>query len=73
MQTDGFTPASGQRYTSTLNCIRSVWAAEGISAFTRGLIPTLIRSPFANGATFVAFELAMRVLNRGGDRKGEVP
>ena len=35
-------------------------------------MPTLIRSPFANGATFVAFELAMRVLN-GGSRKAEVP
>lgn len=72
MQTDGFTPSSGQKYTSTTHCIRSVWAAEGINAFTKGLAPTLIRSPFANGATFVAFELAMRVLNRG-NRKVEVP
>ena len=71
MQTDGFTPSTGQKYTSTTHCIRSVWATEGIGAFTRGLIPTLIRSPFANGATFVAFELAMRVLNGGGKRKVE--
>ncbi|KAJ7467119.1 mitochondrial carrier domain-containing protein [Mycena latifolia] len=63
MQTDGFSPATGQKYTSTLNCVRTVWRAEGIAAFTRGLTPTLIRSPFANGATFLGFEMASRVLN----------
>ncbi|PVG02470.1 putative YMC1-protein of the mitochondrial carrier family [Serendipita vermifera] len=63
MQTDGFTPATGQKYTSTLDCVRKVIANEGLAGFRRGLVPTLIRSPFANGATFVGFELAMRVLN----------
>jgi hypothetical protein len=43
MQTDGFTPATGQKYASTLDCVRTVWRAEGIGAFTRGLGPTLIR------------------------------
>lgn len=43
MQTDGFTPSSGQKYTSTLDCVRKVWRTEGIGAFTRGLGPTLIR------------------------------
>lgn len=82
MQTDGFTPATGQKYASTLDCVRTVWRTEGIGAFTRGLGPTLIRyvlfatlsyelhrnnlfrSPFANGATFLGFEMAMRVLDR---------
>ena len=82
MQTDGFSPAEGQKYKSTLDCVRTVWRTEGISAFTRGLGPTLIRcvttraslasvlkrfvvcrSPFANGATFLGFELAMRLLS----------
>ncbi|GLB37401.1 putative mitochondrial carrier (TC 2.A.29) family protein [Lyophyllum shimeji] len=63
MQTDGFTPSTGQRYTSTLDCVRKVWRTEGIGAFTRGLGPTLIRSPFANGATFLGFEMANRLLN----------
>ncbi|KDQ55687.1 hypothetical protein JAAARDRAFT_37096 [Jaapia argillacea MUCL 33604] len=63
MQTDGFTPATGQKYTSTLDCVRKVWKTEGPRAFSRGLVPTLIRSPFANGATFLGFELANRVLN----------
>jgi len=63
MQTDGFSPATGQKYKSTLDCVRTTWRTEGIKAFTRGLTPTLIRSPFANGATFLGFEMAMRVLN----------
>ncbi|KAJ8518307.1 hypothetical protein ONZ45_g4596 [Pleurotus djamor] len=63
MQTDGFSKATGQKYTSAVNCLRTVWRTEGIGAFTRGLGPTLIRSPFANGATFLGFELANRLLN----------
>jgi solute carrier family 25 carnitine/acylcarnitine transporter 20/29 len=43
MQTDGFTPATGQKYKSTLDCVKTVWRTEGIGAFTRGLGPTLIR------------------------------
>ncbi|KAF7782233.1 hypothetical protein Agabi119p4_1609 [Agaricus bisporus var. burnettii] len=64
MQTDGFSPATGQKYKSTLDCVRTVWRTEGFSAFTRGIVPTLIRSPFANGATFLGFEMAIRVLDR---------
>ncbi|KAG5715370.1 hypothetical protein E4T56_gene8267 [Termitomyces sp. T112] len=63
MQTDGFSPSTGQKYFSTLDCVRKVWKADGIGAFTRGLGPTLIRSPFANGATFLGFEMANRLLN----------
>ncbi|KAJ7028511.1 mitochondrial carrier domain-containing protein [Mycena alexandri] len=63
MQTDGFTPATGQKYKSAIDCVRTVWRTEGVAAFTRGLTPTLIRSPFANGATFLGFEMASRVLN----------
>ncbi|EJD34687.1 mitochondrial carrier with solute carrier repeats [Auricularia subglabra TFB-10046 SS5] len=62
IQTDGFDAASGRKYSSTLDCLRKVWAAEGVKGFTRGLGPTLIRSPFANGATFLGFELASRAL-----------
>ncbi|KAG1725266.1 mitochondrial carrier domain-containing protein [Suillus paluster] len=62
MQTDGFSPSTGQKYASARDCVRKVWRTEGISAFTRGLGPTLIRSPFANGATFLGFEMASRML-----------
>ena len=81
MQTDGFSPADGQKYTSTLDCVRKVWKAEGAGAFVRGLGPTLIRSvhvfhhhatctkirprsPFANGATFLGFEMAQRFIHK---------
>ncbi|KIK80309.1 hypothetical protein PAXRUDRAFT_833608 [Paxillus rubicundulus Ve08.2h10] len=62
MQTDGFSPSTGQKYASARDCVRKVWRTEGIGAFTRGLGPTIIRSPFANGATFLGFEMASRVL-----------
>ncbi|KAI0733037.1 mitochondrial carrier [Fomitopsis betulina] len=67
IQTDGFSPSEGQKYKSTLDCARTIWRTEGMGAFMRGLGPTLIRSPFANGATFLGFELAMRLLSRHGD------
>ncbi|KAF7797594.1 hypothetical protein EIP86_008794 [Pleurotus ostreatoroseus] len=63
IQTDGFTPAEGQKYKSILHCLGTVWRTEGPAAFIRGLTPTLIRSPFANGATFLGFELASRFMN----------
>ncbi|EJU04496.1 mitochondrial carrier [Dacryopinax primogenitus] len=62
IQTDGFTPSTRQ-YSGTLDCARKLWRGEGIAGFTRGLGPTLLRSPFANGATFIAFELAYRALS----------
>jgi Mitochondrial carrier protein len=43
MQTDGFTPSTGQKYTSAVDAFRKVLKTEGIGAFTRGLGPTLIR------------------------------
>lgn len=61
MQTDGFS-GDTQKYKSTLDCVRKVWRAEGLGGFTRGLGPTLLRSPFSNGATFVFYELASRAL-----------
>ncbi|TFK44304.1 mitochondrial carrier domain-containing protein [Crucibulum laeve] len=64
MQTDGFSPSTGQKYKSAVDCVRTVWRTEGVGAFTRGLGPTLIRSPFANGATFLGFEMANRLLDR---------
>ncbi|KZV94646.1 mitochondrial carrier with solute carrier repeats [Exidia glandulosa HHB12029] len=61
IQTDGFAGPE-RKYGSTLDCLRKVWRAEGANGFLRGLGPTLIRSPFANGATFLGFELASRAL-----------
>jgi len=65
MQTDGFTPETGRKYLNTVDCVKTVIRTEGGAAFARGLLPTLIRSPFANGATFLGFELASRWLYAG--------
>lgn len=67
IQTDSLDP-SKQKYRGMLDCARQTWRAQGVKGFTGGLTPTLVRSPFANGATFVAFELAMRAM--GSPEKG---
>lgn len=46
IQTDGFSAAGGQKYNSIVHCVHTVWKTEGIGAFARGLIPTLIRCVF---------------------------
>ncbi|PWN37173.1 putative YMC1-protein of the mitochondrial carrier family [Meira miltonrushii] len=63
MQTDAIIP-SKRAYPSTLHCIRSIWQTAGLQGFLRGLTPTLVRAPFANAATFVAYEMASRELNK---------
>ncbi|WVN86295.1 uncharacterized protein L203_101458 [Cryptococcus depauperatus CBS 7841] len=62
LQTDSLEP-SRQIYKGMIDCARQTWRAQGVKGFLGGLAPTLIRSPFANGATFVAFEMAMRTMN----------
>ncbi|TKY86534.1 hypothetical protein EX895_004683 [Sporisorium graminicola] len=61
LQTDSLNPAN-RKYKGTLDCIQQTFKQDGIRGFFRGLLPTLVRSPFANAATFVAFEWAARTL-----------
>ncbi len=61
LQTDSLVP-SERRYKGALDCIRQTFRADGVRGFFRGLLPTLVRSPFANAATFVAFEFAAKNL-----------
>ncbi|PWY99872.1 putative YMC1-protein of the mitochondrial carrier family [Testicularia cyperi] len=63
LQTDSLDPRN-RKYKGTLDCIRQTFRADGAKGFFRGLLPTLVRSPFANAATFVAFEWAARNLNK---------
>ncbi|WWC90590.1 uncharacterized protein L201_005526 [Kwoniella dendrophila CBS 6074] len=62
LQTDSL-DSTKRTYKGMIDCTRQTWRSQGIKGFLGGLAPTLIRSPFANGATFVAFELAMRAMN----------
>ncbi|ORX38374.1 mitochondrial carrier domain-containing protein [Kockovaella imperatae] len=61
LQTDSLEPLKRQ-YKGMIDCFAQTYRTQGLKGFTGGLAPTLIRSPFANGATFVAFELAMRAM-----------
>ncbi|WOO76719.1 putative mitochondrial carrierc [Vanrija pseudolonga] len=70
LQTDALEP-SKRKYTGMLDCFAKTWRAQGVKGFLGGLEPTLVRSPFANGATFVAFELAMRAM--GSEEKVDAP
>ncbi len=63
LQTDGLAPADRQ-YKGALDCARQIYAQNGVKGFFKGLTPTLVRAPFANAATFVAFEWAARNMER---------
>jgi solute carrier family 25 carnitine/acylcarnitine transporter 20/29 len=43
IQTDGFSVETGQKYKSGIDAMKKAWAAEGMAAFTRGIVPILIR------------------------------
>jgi solute carrier family 25 carnitine/acylcarnitine transporter 20/29 len=64
IQTDGL-PSQGdkRKYHGVLSCIRKTYATQGVGGFFKGFIPTIIRSPFANGATFAAFEITLRMIS----------
>ncbi|KAG1450124.1 hypothetical protein G6F56_008434 [Rhizopus delemar] len=62
LQTDGFT-IEKQKYTSTLDCARKTFANEGLAGFFKGIGPCLLRAAPVNAATFMGFEMAMRVLS----------
>lgn len=61
LQTDALNP-NQRRYKGVLDCIGQTIKTDGVKGFFRGLLPTLVRSPFANAATFVAFEWAAKNL-----------
>ncbi|ODV68899.1 mitochondrial carrier [Hyphopichia burtonii NRRL Y-1933] len=60
LQTDSLTKPT---YRSSLDVIKDIWLKNGIKGFYRGFIPTILRAAPANGATFAAFELTMRVIS----------
>ncbi|CEQ41969.1 SPOSA6832_03724 [Sporobolomyces salmonicolor] len=63
IQTDAFPSSQQRRYPRGVrDAIPGLWAEGRFGAFWRGLGPTMIRSPFVNSATFVVFELTMRLL-----------
>ncbi|KAJ1967332.1 Mitochondrial carrier protein ymc2 [Dispira parvispora] len=62
LQTDQLGRQS-RRYQSILDCARQTLRHEGVAGFYKGITPCLLRAAPANAATFIGFELAMRVLH----------
>ncbi|KAI8082904.1 mitochondrial carrier domain-containing protein [Halteromyces radiatus] len=62
LQTDAFDPAH-RKYSGVLDCARKTLAVEGMAGFFRGIGPCLLRAAPSNAATFMGFEVAMRVLS----------
>lgn len=60
LQTDSLNNPS---YRSILDVIKDIKIKNGIKGFYRGFLPTMLRAAPANGATFAAFELTMRLIN----------
>jgi len=50
-------------FNGVVDCIRKIYAKEGIKGFYRGFTPCLIRSFPTNGAAFLSFEVVMRLLS----------
>lgn len=52
------------RYSSTIDCIQKTLATDGIKGVYRGFLPCLLRAFPANSATFLAYEMTMRLIGR---------
>ncbi|KAF8541927.1 mitochondrial carrier protein [Trichophaea hybrida] len=62
LQTDGL-KAGEQKYKGAVDCMRQVWAKEGMMGFWRGLTPTLMRAMPVSAGTFFVVETTMRLIN----------
>ena len=64
LQSDGAHVAAGRppRYTSVLDCVRSLWRAGGAATFARGFGATLCRDAPAWATYFVVYSTAKRSL-----------
>jgi solute carrier family 25 carnitine/acylcarnitine transporter 20/29 len=52
------------RYASALDCISLTMKTDGIRGFYRGFVPCLLRAFPANSATFLGYEMTMRMIGR---------
>jgi solute carrier family 25 carnitine/acylcarnitine transporter 20/29 len=50
------------KYRGMMHVARTIYRADGIGGFYRGLVPVVVRAFPVNGATFVAFEGSMKLL-----------
>jgi solute carrier family 25 carnitine/acylcarnitine transporter 20/29 len=61
MQADSL---ANPRYGSWIDCAKKTMEAEGVKGFYKGFTPCLLRAFPANAATFLAFEVTLKILGR---------
>lgn len=52
------------KYTSIINCAKSIYNSRGIRGFYSGIVPCLMRAPPANAATFFGFEMSLKAWDK---------
>jgi len=52
------------KYKSWLGCAKSIYRTSGIKGFYSGIVPCLLRAPPANAATFLGFEMSLRLWDK---------
>jgi solute carrier family 25 carnitine/acylcarnitine transporter 20/29 len=63
IQTDNL-DKSKRQYSSSYDCAKQTLAKEGVKGFFRGFGPCMLRAGPVNAASFVAFEFALRLLDK---------
>lgn len=63
LQEQGHAKGVELRYTGVVDCIKKIWAAEGVVGFYRGCATNLLRTTPAAVITFTSFELILRQLH----------
>lgn len=58
LQTDAL-KAGKQKYKGAIDCMKQVWAKEGMMGFWRGLTPTLMRAMPVSAGTFFVYVLIL--------------
>ncbi|CAG8545039.1 10992_t:CDS:2 [Racocetra fulgida] len=63
IQTDGFTPETRQ-YKGSIDCFVKVYRKEGVRGFFKGFGTCMLRAAPVNASTFLAYEFAMRSIEK---------
>lgn len=60
------------KYTSIKSCIQDIYRTRGIRGFYSGIVPCLLRAPPANAATFLGFELSLKLWDRMTEKVNKI-
>jgi Mitochondrial carrier protein len=69
MQAQAFFGASSTRpYTGIVDCMATIYRAEGIHAFYNGFVPSVLKAALAAGFSFAFFRITKNLLESVHDR-----